>query len=157
MKFRTQYTKPEHVKCCAGNRFEPVYSLVLDDDGKEVLKQTDAVDMFQEIQSHHDSVCLENVLARFQMGDETALEKVQGFYADVSNMPVKLNDVLNMARAGKEIFEKLPVEIKQTFGDDYMTFMNRPDLYQEAYEKYAGKKSDDEEMIMEQVEVKNDD
>lgn len=156
MMFRTIYTKRIRNFSESGERIMPIYSLVLDDEGKEVLSQTGYTDMQEEIQSHHDSVCLSNILARYQLGDEDAINKVEGFYADVSNMPVKLNDVLNMTRAGKEIFDKLPIEIRETFGNDYMTFINRPDLYESAYEKYAGKQ-ETESVKKEEKEVKTGD
>lgn len=159
MKFRTIYTAREVVFSEVGDRIKPEYTLMLNDDGVEELQQTGYTDLKEEIQSHHDSVCLENILMRFQNGDDSALDKVQGFYADVSDMPVKLNDVINVAREGKRIFEGLPKDVRNVFGNDYMSFINNPELMQKYLDEKNNKKNNNEvaDKKGSMEEVKNND
>lgn len=155
MKFRTKFSERKRVFSQVGDRCKVLYSLALDENGREVLKKSGMTDLKNEIQSHHDSVCLDMILMRYMQGDESALNKVEGFYADVSNMPVKLNDVLNLAREGKSIFDSLPTDVKEVFGNDYMMFLNRPDLYESAVKK--DENVSDRESVETKEEVKTND
>lgn len=128
MKFPTKYSEHVRVNSNSGDRMRVEYHLEIDDDGIETLKSTGMHDLYAEIQTHADSVDLNLILARFMNGDETAIERVNGFYADVSDMPVKLQDMLNINIRGKEIFESLPKEYRDLYGNNYIKFINEPEI-----------------------------
>lgn len=128
MMFPTKYRKHVRYHSVRGERMRVEYHLEIDDDGIETLKPTGMHDLYAEIQSHADSVDLGLILARFMAGDETAIERVNGFYADVSGMPVKLQDMLNINIRGKELFESLPKEFRDLYGNNYIKFINEPEI-----------------------------
>ena len=128
MKFPTAYSEKKPVYTEPGERYRIEYQLAIDDEtGEEYLEPIGQVDMFMEIQSHKESCDLEMVLRRLQNGDEDALERVKGFYADVSNMPVRMAEILNMNLRGQQVFEQLSPEYKEVYGNDYKNFVMEPE------------------------------
>lgn len=121
-KFRSCYDKAA-VYSVSGSAFEPVYSASYDDTGVLVLELTGKRDVFQEIQSHAESVDINNILLRYSRGDVDVLSRVKGFFADVSDLPKNYRDVLNSVEKAKEFFYSLPVEEKQKFNNSYTEFL----------------------------------
>ena len=127
MKFPTRYSEKKRQFSKTGERYVIEYQLVIDETGKEVLEPCGQTDFYQMIQSHRDSVDLDLVLDRLKRGDSTALNKVQGFYADVSDLPVKMQDVLNLNMKGQAVFDELPAEVRAAYGNNYMSFIMNPE------------------------------
>lgn len=158
MKFNTRYSRSKPKYSNRGEKMQPVWDLVIDSKGKEVVKQVGETDLHAAIQAEYASVNLDMILARFDAGDATALERAKGFYADVSELPVKLQDVLNMNYEAEKFFNSLPVEVKKIYGNNYRVFINDPqklvdfmsnepviDKEDEKVEKEEVKKDDDKE------------
>lgn len=102
-----------------GDRFEPIYEPVLNDDGTIDLIETGKRDVQEYIQSFAEECTLDNILRRYQLGDDTALNKVQGTYCDTTVMPKTYRDVLDTVIKGKSDFDSLPLEIKQKYNNDF--------------------------------------
>lgn len=128
MRFPTKYDEHLRVHCENGERMRIEYQLVIGENGTEELKPTGMHDLYEEIQSHADSVDLGLIMARYAAGDSDALEKVQGFYGDISGMPMKLQDVMNINIRGKELFDSLPQKYKDLFGNNYIKFIDEPEI-----------------------------
>lgn len=126
MNFRRKYDEHQVFYSEVGESIQPEYSLRVDDDGKEELYQSGETDLQEFIQSHYESVSMDNILARYMNGDPSVLQKVKGFFADVSEMPVTLSDVLNIQKRGKELFDKLPIEYRNAVGNSYERFLSNP-------------------------------
>lgn len=103
----------------SGDRFEPIYQPQLMDDGTIELVEVGQRDLQEYIQSFEEDCKLESILRRYQLGDETALSKVQGVYMDTTEMPKTFRDVLDSVIKGKSMFEQLPIEIKQKYSNDF--------------------------------------
>ena len=103
----------------SGDKTEPIYEPVLNDDGTIDLVVTGERDLQEYIQSFAEDCTLENILKRYALGDQTALSKVQGFYADTTEMPKTFRDVLDSVIKGQSMFDQLPIEIKQKFNNDF--------------------------------------
>lgn len=110
-----------------GDRMRVDYQLVYNDEGQQELKKVGMTDIKEEIESHGASVDINNILMRVANGDSAALDNVKGFYADVTDMPLKLQDVLNINARGKEIFDNLPKEQKKLYDNNYINFVNEPE------------------------------
>lgn len=121
-KFRTSYDFLE-LYSEPGNAFEPIYSARYDDSGVLILEKVGERDIFAEIQSHAESVDINNILLRYSRGETDVLSRVQGFYEDVSDMPKTYQDVLNSVLLCEEFFTSLPVEEKEKFDNSFSKFM----------------------------------
>lgn len=121
-KFRSAYD-PVELYSCAGNAFEPVYSARYDDSGVLILEQVGERDIVAEINSHAESVDINNILLRYSRGDTDVLSRVQGFYDDVTDMPRDYKEILNTVKRCEDFFVSLPVEQKERFNNSFSEFM----------------------------------
>lgn len=152
MKFNKLFDHKKPLKTVAGERYKIEYKLELDEHGVEHLVECGKTDMQEYIQSHADSVDLNMMIQRYTMGDTDALERMQGFYADVSGMPVSMAEMLNVHNKGKMLFETLPQEIREVYGNNYVSFLANPKLYedmkaQRLKENVADEKTEEKEVI----------
>lgn len=138
MKFKTVYEFIE-IDSIPGSRFKDERQLIIDDEGNEVLKTVGKTDLQASIDSHKESVDLNLMLQRYANGDDSIIDKVKGFYADITSLPINLMEVMNTNIRGKELFDSLDPEIKSVFGNNYMTFLAEP----ERFNKYMDKKNKD--------------
>lgn len=108
-----------------------MYSPRYDDNGVLDLEVTGQENLYEFIQSHKESTDIHVLLTRFANGETDVLSRMQGFYADVSDMPKTYAEVLNAVIAGEETFARLPVEIKQRFDNSFAVWlasMDSPDF-----------------------------
>lgn len=129
--FRSQYGQHARVFANPGNPIKDVYSPRYDDRGVLDLTKTDEEDLYGYIQSHAESVDIHVLMQRFVNGEKDVLSRIQGFYADASDMPKTYAEVLNSVIAGEEAFSRLPVEVKQQFGNSFAVWlaaMDQPDF-----------------------------
>ena len=131
MKFRTQYDSHEPVYQVSGDPVKLVYSPRYSDEGVLDLVVTGKENLYEYIQSHKESTDIHVLLERFVNGEDDVLSRVQGFYADASDMPKTYAEVLNAVIAGEETFARLPIEVKQKFDNSFavwMASMDSPDF-----------------------------
>lgn len=131
MKFKTKYDDRAPVFQEPGSRIKIVYSPRYDDRGVLDLVATGQENLYEYIQSHKESVDIHVLLDRFVNGETDVLSRMQGFYADVSDMPKTYAEVLNAVIIGEETFSKLPVEVKQRFNNsfsEWLSSMDKPDF-----------------------------
>lgn len=130
-KFRTQYDPRDPVYQSPGDPIKLVYSPRYNEDGVLDLVVTGKEDLYDYIQSHKESTDIHVLLERFVNGEDDVLSRLQGFYADVSDMPKTYAEVLNAVIVGEETFARLPVEVKQRFDNSFavwMASMDQPDF-----------------------------
>lgn len=152
---RSKYEKPTRFFGNSGERYKIEYQLRIDKEGREVLEPVGQTDLQAYIDSHEPSVNIQNILEQFRNGQVDALERAKGFYADVTQLPVTLQDIFNMNKKGEEFFEKLPVEVKNQFQDNYVNFLFNPEKMVEVLTERQ-KKLDGEIDSIVQEEVKQD-
>lgn len=121
MKFRNQYEKipSEQFATAPGNPIRQDY--VSDEEGNPVPSGT--TNVYAEIQSHRASVELSTLLQRYVAGDETALDKIQGVYADVVDAPSSLQEFHERVRTAEEYFRDLPEGLRKLFNDDPLQYV----------------------------------
>lgn len=118
----------------AGSREKPVFSSKVKDDGEIELIETGKEDWYGYIQSFKDSVDIHLILKAATLGDTSGLQRVQGFYADVTSVPKNNAEVLQMFIDAQNNFDSLPIEIKQKFDNDFNKFFATMET-QEWFEK----------------------
>lgn len=123
MKFATQFDKRTFRPSCVGSRIKRTFAGHYDEKGRVVLEEVGKVNIYDEIQSHAQSVDIHTLLKRFTNGDPTALASRQGVFADVTEMPKTYAEFLNKMITLENGFNALPTEVKQKFGNSFEQFL----------------------------------
>lgn len=128
--FLTQYERAPRVIQNSGDRVKTLYGPIFDKNGVMSLKEIGKHNLYDEIQSHADSVDIHVLLQRYANGDPGALARVQGAYGDFTQMPHTFAEALNTMIAAEQYFMGLPVETRAMFGHSFQQFiasMDQPD------------------------------
>lgn len=129
--FTTQFNGRRRIRQPVGSGEVTTYTPKLSDAGDFELVETGKRDLYGEIQSHRDSCDIYVLLNRYQNGDLEALSRVQGAYGDFTQMPKTFAEVLNAMIAGEQMFNSLPLDVRQKFDFSLEKFMlgmdNMPD------------------------------
>lgn len=91
----------------------------IDKDGTITLIDGEKTNFQEYIESFRDETDIEQIIYRFINGDPSALSKAQGFYGDMKGMPKDYAEVLNLVYDGQRVFENMPVDVKEKFGNDF--------------------------------------
>lgn len=121
------YTEKEPVFSNPGERYKTTYHLIIDSNGVEKLEPDGQTDVYEMIQSYAPSVDLDLILQRYANGDVNALERAQAMYADISDVPVDMRELLNLNIRAREYFDSLEPEYRQIYGNDYNRFITNPE------------------------------
>lgn len=113
MKLRTEF-KPTN----AGKRFREKFHGVVQPDGRIELVSDGFEDTQKMIEADAVGASLPEIIARALRGDVSVFRD-EGFYCDVTQMPNTYAEILNSVNRGKEIFEKLDIETKRKFDNNF--------------------------------------
>lgn len=105
----------ERSSTVVGSQFVPTYKLTILNDGTHDFKETGKINIYEKIQSHRESVDLALMIKRYEQGDDTALDRVRGFYADTLGMPTTLAETLQRLEDSKALFASLPPDMRDEF------------------------------------------
>lgn len=116
----------EHVRVHSvlGSPVAPTYILGINEDGKMDLIESGKVNIYDQIQSHKDSVDINLMISRFANGDVNALNGGNPMYLDVTEFPKSLAEMYSLVINAKATFEKLPIEVRDAFGHSPETFIS---------------------------------
>lgn len=117
VKFKSQFDPHERVISPAGEAVKDEFVGRYNKDGVIELVPNGQTDMYSFIQSHADSVDIYVLLNRYKNGDVAALERVQAVYADVTNMPRNMAELLNLVADGERTFMGLDVNVREQFNN----------------------------------------
>lgn len=123
MSFKTQYSPHDRMHAHAGSPIKQLYGGRYDANGRVILEKKGTENLYDYIQSFKDSVDLNVILARFSNGDTEALNRAQGFYADVTDFPQNMAEALNRINQAEEMFKSLPLEVRQKFDCSFEQFL----------------------------------
>lgn len=121
--FANQYRDHKHFLTGVGSREKITYEARYNAKGQLELHEKGKEDWYGYIQSHKDSVDIHVLLERFQRGDVDVLNRVQGFYGDITSMPSTFADALNIVRSSEEFFNTLPVDERAKFNHNFSEFL----------------------------------
>lgn len=121
MKFDTKYRKPNRFHCAAGDGTAIEYAYEIK-EGIKKLVPIGKKDVQSEIDSYAESCDINVLVARFMAGDESALNQVQGFYADMKSMPKTYAEWFERYQECENMFNKLPVDVREKFNNSVTEF-----------------------------------
>lgn len=109
---------------CPGERYAPVYTPDISEDGIITLVETGKKDLF-EIHQADEPVCnINNIVARFlATGDSSVINQVNGFYDDFTGAPKSLAEAMSTLTRAEGVFAQLPVEIREKFDHNFYKFV----------------------------------
>lgn len=117
-EFKDKFLSP------AGDRYRPVYTPEIADDGQIELVQTGVEDLQQYIDSFKDSCDISVMVQRFLAGDETALRNGNPVFMDLLGAPKTLAEAYAMNFRAEKAFENLPADIKNKFDNNFYRFLS---------------------------------
>lgn len=120
--FRTQYDR-SRVQCAPGSRVKVTYGGHYDSKGCVVLEEIGRINLYDEIQSHKDSVDIHVLMQRYRNGDTEALSRAQGLYFDATVFPKTYAEALNHMADLERVFMSLPVETREKFNNSFSQFL----------------------------------
>lgn len=101
----------------------PTYGKVIDDDGKVKVVETGKTNLYEKIQASKEDTLIYNILDRFKAGDVTALQKNQGYYADLTEMPKTLAEAQQSLITAENYFNSLPLDVRKEFNHSFSEFL----------------------------------
>ena len=122
-KFKTQYDARDRIQSNPGNPIKQLYSGSYNERGQVELKEDGTEDIYAFIQSFAESTDIHSILARYQNGEVDVLEKVQGFYGDITEMPKTYAEALQRIADSEKVFMSLPVDVRAKFGHSFSEFL----------------------------------
>ena len=118
--FLTAYgPKPATKPNTAGNKEEITYSERRDENGHPYLIKTGVKNTYEERQSYKGEYDIYSMLERYANGDNSVMRS-NATYIDASEMPSNFHKAYNVMQAAREGFDRLPVETKMLFGNDWV-------------------------------------
>lgn len=121
--FKTQYDDRARVHANPGNPIKQIYTGSYNDRGQVELKEDGVEDLYSFIQSFAESTDIHVILKRYQNGEADVLEKVQGFYGDITEMPQTYAEALQRISDSEKVFMSLPVDVRAKFGHSFSEFL----------------------------------
>lgn len=122
-KFKTQYDERERVFAHPGNPIKQLYAGSYNERGQVVLHEDGTEDIYAFIQSFAESTDIHVIMRRYQNGEVDVLEKVQGFYGDITTMPHTYAEALQRISDSEKVFMSLPVDVRAKFGHSFSEFL----------------------------------
>ncbi len=121
--FKTQYDARDRIESNPGNPVKQLYSGAYNERGQVELKEDGTEDLYAFIQSFAESTDIHSILQRYQNGEVDVLEKVQGFYGDITEMPHTYAEALQRIADSEKVFMSLPVDVRAKFGHSFSQFL----------------------------------
>lgn len=121
--FKTQYDARDRIQSHPGNPIKQLFSGSYNERGQVELKPDGTEDLYAFIQSFAESTDIHAIMRRYQNGEVDVLEKVQGFYGDVTEMPKTYAEALQRIADSESVFMSLPVDVRAKFNHSFSEFL----------------------------------
>ena len=122
--FKTQYDARDRIESNPGNPIKQLYSGSYNERGQVELREDGTENLYDFIQSFAESTDIHAIMRRFENGEVDVLEKVQGFYGDVTEMPKTYAEALQRIADSEKVFMSLPVDVRAKFGHSFSEFLS---------------------------------
>lgn len=122
--FKTQYDARDRIVSNAGSPIKQLYAGSYNERGQVELKEDGTENLYDFIQSFAESTDIHAIMRRFENGEVDVLEKVQGFYGDVTEMPKTYAEALQRIADSEKVFMSLPVDVRAKFGHSFSEFLS---------------------------------
>lgn len=121
--FKTQYDARDRIQSNSGSPIKQLYTGSYNERGQVELKEDGTENIYDFIQSFAESTDIHAILRRYENGEVDVLEKVQGFYGDVTDMPKTYAEALQRIADSEKVFMSLPVDVRAKFGHSFSEFL----------------------------------
>lgn len=121
--FKTQYDARDRIQSNPGNPIKQLYAGSYNERGQVELREDGTEDLYAFIQSFAESTDIYSIMRRYENGEVDVLEKVQGFYGDVTEMPKTYAEALQRIADSEKVFMSLPVDVRAKFGHSFSEFL----------------------------------
>lgn len=142
MVFKSKY-KCEHsfVSNC-GKKTSNIYKQEFSNNGKRSLIICGQSPTYDKIQTFAEDCNIYKIVSRYVGGDVSVIDKNKGFYADITSLPKTFDEFHNKVVEGQNIFNGLPTDLKQRFGNSINEFMHSiyDDTFESKYNDYLNSK-----------------
>lgn len=118
----SRFNRPHTIPHPIGDGTAPIFEEVYE-DGKRVLKETGRQNLNEFVQASLAETEIYNILARYQRGDESALNKTVGQFMDVVGMPTNLAEAKQALINIEREFNDLPGDVKAVFNNSVDEFV----------------------------------
>lgn len=115
---KNRIRKPNHT----GDKIAIVRGWIYKDGEYQYLPKGSPHNHYEETQAARDSVDLKKILARYEAGDASALDRVNGFYLDTVELPRSIGEMYDAMSNAQSVFEAMPAEIREQYGNNPATF-----------------------------------
>lgn len=123
MKFYSAYDRPSTIPCSSGcSDFVDYVEQVDKKTGVSCLVESGRKSIREYINSSFDETNIQLILARCK-GDPKSLQRVDGFYADVTGVPSSVAELHASLTRAKEGFSTLPEDLRKEFDNDPNKFI----------------------------------
>lgn len=102
-----------------GSDVQILYDPKINKDGTISLVENGKESISQYINSFKEQTDISYILKRLELGDTSVLSQAQAMYGDFSEMPKTLAEVLQLKIDAEHTFDRLPVETKQKFNNNF--------------------------------------
>lgn len=135
------FKKENNFVSCCGSPMRKVFKLKVMEDGSRDLVQVGEYNFYEEIQSHKDSVDIQNILDRYARGDISVLNRVASVYGDFTSMPTTLGELSQRILDANTLFDNLDVDVRREFDFDPGKFFNSlgTEKFNNIVDKYTNK------------------
>lgn len=123
MEFRKLYSR-DRITSNAGSPFRNTYKYDYDEDGNKILVVAGKDNIYDQIQAEFENCDLHCILSRYAKGEIQDLNMRAGFYADLTKMPSNIFDMHVQVEAAHEMFDQLPLEVREQFDNSYSKFLS---------------------------------
>ena len=127
MDFPTLYDSRDPIYTDPGSADVPIYSPSVDNDGHINLEVIGVKNLPEYIDSFRESCDINNLVARFNAGDVTALSRTQGAFFDATQLPHTYAEMLNTVINAEQTFNSLPIDIREKFDNSYVKWLSMMD------------------------------
>lgn len=100
---------------------------------KMLVKKDSFINVYEKIQAERDSVNIDKLMERFVLGDKDALNRAPASYIDTRDLPKTYAELFERGLEAEQMFEQLPVDLKEKFDNSYVQFWN--DMGNESWNK----------------------
>lgn len=106
-----------------GDPIRIVYGSRIDKHGNIIVEPKEKENLYEYIQSFAESTDINLLVKKFEAGDITALNKREGQFLDLTQMPTNYFEMVNKINDSKYEFDRLPIEIKEKFDNNVNKFI----------------------------------
>ncbi len=125
MKFKNKVDDRERKFCEPGSMITYRYGSRLDKLGNRKIEKKQPINRYADIQAYADETNINTILTKYVAGDKEVLAVKAAQFIDATQIPDNLNDLFNQTIAAQDVFNHLPADVKEIFGNNVYNFASK--------------------------------